>query len=255
MAESLQHKLDRVRRPRVQITYDVETNGAMQKTELPFVVGVMADLSAQPKEALRPLKERKFVNIDRDNFNDVLARSAPRLALKVDNKLTGAGDSKLAVELNFKTIEDFDPARVPEQADRNRSYFKQFLEGAVKPGQVVSKDVETNIKYWIGEIDKKLSAQLNEIVHAPEFQRLEGTWRGLHYLVQQSETGESLKLRVLNVTKRELGKDLEKAVEFDQSATFKKVYEDEYGQLGGEPYGMLLADYEFGRHPEDIEML
>src|SRR5258707_1085320 len=85
-SESLQHKLDRVRRPRVQITYDVETNGAMQKTELPFVVGVMADLSATPKESLKPLKERKFVPIDRDNFNDVMKRATPRLALKVQNK-------------------------------------------------------------------------------------------------------------------------------------------------------------------------
>src|ERR1700756_548697 len=103
MSESHQHKLDRVRRPRVQITYDVETGGAMQKVELPFVVGVMADLSAQTKETLRPLKERKFTNIDRDNFNDVLAKSAPRLAMKVQNRLTGE-DTKLAVELNFKSI-------------------------------------------------------------------------------------------------------------------------------------------------------
>jgi len=114
MAESMQHKLDRVRRPRVQISYDVETNGAMQKVELPFVVGVMADLSGQPKEALRPIKERKFTNIDRDNFNDVLAKSAPRLAMKAQNKLTG-DDTKLAVELNFKHIDDFEPARVAEQ--------------------------------------------------------------------------------------------------------------------------------------------
>jgi len=85
MSESLQHKLDRVRRPRVQITYDVETNGAMQKVELPFVVGVMADLSGQPKVAQRPIKERKFTNIDRDNFNDVLQKNAPRLAMKVEN--------------------------------------------------------------------------------------------------------------------------------------------------------------------------
>src|SRR5947209_7185629 len=114
MAESMQHKLDRVRRPRVQITYDVETGGAMQKVELPLVVGVMADLSAQPKDPLRPIKERKFANVDRDNFNDVLARAAPRLALKVDNKLTD-GDSKLAVELNFNSMDDFEPARVAAQ--------------------------------------------------------------------------------------------------------------------------------------------
>ena len=115
MSESLQHKLDRVRRPRVQITYDVETNGAMAKTELPFVVGVMADLSGSPKEALRPLKERKFTNIDRDNFNDVMSRCAPRVAMKVDNKLTGEADSKLAVELNFNHIDDFEPSRIAEQ--------------------------------------------------------------------------------------------------------------------------------------------
>lgn len=115
MSESLQHKLDRVRRPRVQITYDVETNGAMVKTELPFVVGVMADLSGQPKEALAPLKERKFVNIDRDNFNTVMTKAAPRLAFRVDNTLTGEKDTQMNVELNFKNIEDFEPARVAEQ--------------------------------------------------------------------------------------------------------------------------------------------
>src|SRR5262245_16456406 len=104
-----------------------------------------------------------------------------------------------------------------KEAERAKGYFKQFLEGVVKPGQVVSKDVETNIKYWIAEIDKKLSGQLNEVMHHPDFQKLEGTWRGLHYLTQQSETGESLKIRVLNVNKRELFKDLEKAAEFDQS--------------------------------------
>src|SRR5262249_54417494 len=125
----------------------------------------------------------------------------------------------------------------------------------VKPGMVVSKDAEQNIKFWIKEIDKKLSAQLNEVMHAPEFQKLESTWRGLHYLVMQSETGDNLKLRVLNVTKRELFRDLEKAVEFDQSQLFKKIYEEEYGQLGGEPYGLLMGDYEFSREPEEISLL
>jgi type VI secretion system protein ImpB len=114
MPESLQHKLDRVRRPRVQITYDVETGGAMKAVELPFVVGVLADLSGQPKEALRPLKERKAVNIDRDNFNEVLTRAGARLAMRVPNTLTDP-NSKLAVELNFKHIDDFEPARVAEQ--------------------------------------------------------------------------------------------------------------------------------------------
>ncbi len=119
---SLQHKLDRVRRPRVQITYDVETNGAMEKKELPFVVGVLADLSGQPSSPLRPLKERKAVIIDRDNFNEVMARATPRVATKVQNRLTDE-DTKLAVELNFKTMDDFDPGQRrragprPQEAD------------------------------------------------------------------------------------------------------------------------------------------
>jgi type VI secretion system protein ImpC len=142
-----------------------------------------------------------------------------------------------------------------KEADRAKGYFKQFLEGVVKPGQVVSKDVEANIKYWIGEIDKKLSAQLNEVMHHPEFQRLESTWRGLHYLVHQSETGTSLKIRVFNAKKAEIARDLERAVEFDQSQLFKRVYEEEYGILGGQPYGMLVGDYDFGRGAEDVDLL
>jgi type VI secretion system protein ImpC len=142
-----------------------------------------------------------------------------------------------------------------KERERAKDYFKQFVESVVKPGQIVSKDVETNIKFWISALDKKLSSQLNEIMHSADFQKLESTWRGLHYLVHQSETGENLKIRVLNVNKRDLFKDLEKAVEFDQSALYKKVYEEEYGQLGGEPYGMLVGDYEFSRHPEDVSLL
>jgi len=146
------------------------------------------------------------------------------------------------------------PQTTDEQT-RAKDYFRQFLDHVVQPGRVVSKDVETNIKTWIGQIDQKLSSQLDEILHDPVLQQLEGTWRGLHYLVDQSETGELLKLRVLNVKKRELFKDLEKAVEFDQSNLFKKIYEEEYGQLGGQPYGMLVGDYEFGRTAEDMSLL
>jgi type VI secretion system protein ImpC len=142
-----------------------------------------------------------------------------------------------------------------KERERNKDFVGQFLKQVVQPGQVISKDVEKNIKFWIAEIDKKLSAQLNEVMHAPEFQRLEASWRGLHYLVHQSETGENLKIRVLNCSKRDLFKDLERASEFDQSALFKKVYEDEYGVLGGTPYGLLLGDYEFSRHPEDVSLL
>jgi type VI secretion system protein ImpC len=142
-----------------------------------------------------------------------------------------------------------------QEAVLAKDYFRQFLDRLVKPGQVISKDVESSVKHWIGQIDQKLSAQLNEVMHDPGFQKLEGTWRGLHYLVHQSETGENLKVRVLNVTKKELFKDLERAAEFDQSALFKRIYEEEYGQLGGKPYGMLVGDYEFSRTSEDIGLL
>jgi type VI secretion system protein ImpB len=134
MADSLQHKLDRVRRPRVQITYDVETNGAMQKMELPFVVGVLADLSGKPSEALKPLKDRKVVNIDRDNFNDVLAKATPRAAFRVDNKLTDE-NTKIAVELNFRHMEDFEPAKVAQQV----APLRELLEMRNKLTQLMSK--------------------------------------------------------------------------------------------------------------------
>src|SRR5271156_5214308 len=165
-----------------------------------------------------------------------------------------AGQTVEAPNLLDQVIAATRPQSTIEQ-ERAKDYFRQFLDHAVKPGQVVSKDVEKNIKTWIAEIDNKLSAQMNEVLHDPALQQLEGTWRGLHYLVHQSETGENLKIRVLNVKKQELFKDLEKAVEFDQSNLFKKIYEEEYGQLGGQPYGMLLGDYEFGRSAEDVSLL
>ncbi len=112
--ESLQHTLDRVRAPRVQITYDVEIGDSIEMKEIPFVVGVLGDLSGNPDEPLPKLKDRKFVEIDRDNFDTVLAGMKPRLAFKVDNKLTD-DDSKMAVELRFKSMDDFHPERVAEQ--------------------------------------------------------------------------------------------------------------------------------------------
>ena len=157
MAESLQHKLDRVRRPRVQITYDVETNGAMQKVELPFVVGVMADLSGQPKDPLKPLKERKFVPIDRDNFNEVLEKAAPRLALKVPNRLAG-DESKLAVELNFKSLDDFDPARVAEQVGPLRELLQMRQQLSQLLGKMEGNDkLEGLLAEVLGNTEKALA--------------------------------------------------------------------------------------------------
>jgi type VI secretion system protein ImpB len=167
MADSQQKKVGRVRPPRVQITYEVETGGAMKKTELPFVVGVIADLSGAPKEALKPLKERAFVNIDRDNFNDVLKKSAPRLAMKVQNRLTDQ-DTKLAVELNFEHLEDFSPARVAAQVPA----LKELLDMRLRLTQLLSKmEGNDKLEQLLGDVlsntEKALALAKHEGIAAP----------------------------------------------------------------------------------------
>lgn len=145
--------------------------------------------------------------------------------------------------------------RDDEQREISRRQIGTLVEEVLKGTLVVSKNLEANINARIADIDALISKQLNTIMHHPDFQKLEGSWRGLHYLVQQTETSPMLKLRVMNVSKNDLRKDLERAVEFDQSALFKKVYEEEYGTFGGAPYGALIGDYEFGRHPQDLSLL
>src|SRR3954453_5337498 len=133
-SESTQHKLDRIRRPRVHLTYDVEVGGAIQLKELPFVVGVLADLSGKPEEPLPRLKDRKFVEIDRDNFNKVLAGMKPRLAYQVDNTLQKDG-SKLNVELRFNSMDDFEPEQVVKQVEP----LRKLLEARNRLTDLVSK--------------------------------------------------------------------------------------------------------------------
>jgi type VI secretion system protein ImpC len=143
------------------------------------------------------------------------------------------------------------------QTEKNRAkeLVQAFVDEAAKGSLVYRKDLMRSIQSCIKEIDEKLSKQLAAIMHHPDFQKLEGTWRGLNHLVMNSETGTQLKIRVLNASKRDLFKDLDRAVEFDQSQLFKKLYENEFGMPGGEPYGSLIGDYEFINHPEDIDML
>ena len=170
-----------------------------------------------------------------------------------ENELSGG-----AAVAEFSLMDQIlDETRAFDDTERvqNQTYIEQFVKKALESGSNVSSDVVNSINAWIAGIDRKLSEQLSEVMHSNEFQKLEGTWRGLHYLVQQSETGESLKIRVLNVKKNELQKDLEKAVEFDQSTLFRKCYEEEYGQLGGEPYGLLVGDYHFSRSADDVNLL
>jgi type VI secretion system protein ImpB len=133
-SESLQKKLDRVRKPRVHITYDVETEGASVIKELPFVVGVLGDFSGQPTEPLKPLKDRKFTQIDRDNFNDVMARMNPGLNLRVKNTLKDDG-SELGVQLKFHSMDDFSPENVAQQVEP----VKKLLETRDKLRDLLTK--------------------------------------------------------------------------------------------------------------------
>ena len=368
MAESVQKKLLRVRPPRVKITYDVETGGAIEARELPFIVGIFADLSSDKPAIEKPaLKERKFLEIDNAIFDDVMASISPGIELYyvgelLDHADTGAsgdaapasGDATAASEpkkhkaaLVFKQLDDFLPTQIVrrfeplnaifqarlalrdiqsqleaseeleillqetvEDSDRGNSLREAFskayppgnapkpedepkleavltgdlaalvpehlkaLEGdrlvafnrtmrevtaqlkdlvahRAKGPAVISKLIDTAV----ADHDKRLGFVLDQVLHAPEFQKLEATWRGLHYLVSKSETGQMLKLRVLNLTRDELATELAKAVEFDQSHIFKLIYEHEYGTLGGHPYSMLMGDYSFGRDHASMALL
>jgi len=161
--ESLQHKLDRVRPPRIQITYDVEVGGAIELKELPFVVGVLGDFTGKPEDPLAPLKDRKFVEIDPDNFNQVLAGMKPRLAFNVDNKMQDDG-SKIGVELKFSSIEDFEPDNIVQQVEP----LRKLVEARQKLSDLRSKmdgndKLESILQDIISNSDKQkeLSDQLN----------------------------------------------------------------------------------------------
>jgi len=142
-----------------------------------------------------------------------------------------------------------------EEQSRGKLWVKDLIQEVMNGQMTVSNDTEVMLNARIADLDKLISDQLNEVMHAPELQKLEGSWRGLNYLVQQTETSSSLKIKLMNVSKAELLKDFSKATEFDQSALFKKIYEEEYGTLGGNPFGALIGDYEFGRSPQDVELL
>jgi hypothetical protein len=141
------------------------------------------------------------------------------------------------------------------ERDRAQELIKALTEEALKGTVTFSRNLTMTFDRAITALDAKISEQLNAVIHHERFLKLEGSWRGLHYLVQNSETGTGLKIRLLQASKRELSRDLQRATEFDQSQLFKKIYENEFGTPGGEPYGSLIGDYEWSNHPDDIETL
>jgi type VI secretion system protein ImpC len=306
----------RSRPPRVQIEYDVDLYGAIKQVSLPFVVGVLSDLSGAEALPLPPLSERTFVEYTADNIDDRLRATRPRLSFTVANTLSGEG--LLAVSLEFEALGDFSPSavarRIPplEQLVDARDYISSLarrVEGRAAEGLIEGLLADAELRHTmspamvrqalqagfatdeagvaaldrsaqalhtalesvrsrraesigrlprlLAAVDRALSAQLDLILHHEEFQRLEGAWRGLHFLVSNTETDSMLKIRVLNVSKRELLSTLQRFAgsAWELSPLFQKIYTDEYTQLGGEPYGCLVGDYYYDHSPPDVLFL
>ena len=146
-------------------------------------------------------------------------------------------------------------ARDDFQKERAKDMIGEFVSQVMSGELTMSKDIDTTINARIAEIDRLITSQLNEVMHHEDFQKLEGSWRGLQHLVKNSLTSTQLKIRVMSATKKDLLKDFERALEFDQSALFRKIYEEEYGTFGGAPFGALIGDYEFSNHPQDMALL
>src|SRR5579862_8439431 len=176
-----------------------------------------------------------------------------------EKDLAATGATAVAEVDDFAALlkQNFKP-RSERAATEVENAVQTLVTQALADSSVVKGDVIDTIEGMIAQLDAKLSAQMNEIIHAPEFQQLESAWRGLHYLVFNSETDATLKIRILNVGKSELYRNLKNnfpGARWDQSPLFKSIYESEFGQLGGEPYGALVADYHFSQLPTDVQLL
>jgi type VI secretion system protein ImpC len=179
-----------------------------------------------------------------------MAETQQQTSAEAQPQAIEAGDFSALLRKEFKPKTD-EAREAVEQAVRT------LAQQALSQTKLVSPDVVKSIEAIIAELDRKLTEQVNRILHHEDFQKLEGAWRGLHHLVNNTETDEMLKIRVMNITKAELGKTLKwyKGTNWDQSPIFKRVYEEEYGQFGGEPFGCLVADYYFDHSPPDVELL
>jgi type VI secretion system protein ImpC len=156
------------------------------------------------------------------------------------------------VSLLDSIVEQSRVAKSDSERERAKDIIGELASQVLSGTVVVSDNLSATLDARVAELDRLISQQLSAIMHAPEFQKLESTWRGLNYLVKETSTGQTIKIKALNATKRDLTKDFKTAIEFDQSALFKKVYEEEFGTFGGAPFGALIGDYEVTRQPEDM---
>lgn len=209
-------------------------DGSGTERELPFVIGVLGDFAGMRYTASR-LRDRQFLTIDRDNFTAVLASLQPRVCFSILDRATG---DKVAVDLTFCSLADFEPASLVQRIEPRRALRESALP-----------DARDTVRRY-----------LDGILHAPAFQAIESVWRGLWFLVSRTQTSETLKIKVLDASKKDLLRDLQRAPEFDQSELFKKVNEKASGHLHegpfhDEPFALLIGDYAFSRRGEDIELL
>ena len=167
----------------------------------------------------------------------------------------GAAAAAVTTEATTSLLDQVIGATRQTERDRTEELIRALTEEALKGTVTFDRNLAVTVKRAVAEIDRKVSEQLNEIMHNERFLKLEGSWRGLHYLVMNSETNATLKIRMLQLSKKEMARDLQRAIEFDQSQLFKKIYENEFGSPGGSPYGTLIGDYEWTAHPDDVETL
>src|ERR671919_69699 len=170
--------------------------------------------------------------------------------------VTSAVEAVGVTDFDSLLRKEFKP-KTDEAKEAVERAVRTLAEQALSQTKLISTDVIKSIEAIIAQLDKKLSEQINLILHHEDFQKLEGAWRGLHYLVNNTETDEMLKIRFMNISKSDLGKTLKryKGTNWDQSPIFKQIYEAEYGQFGGEPFGCLVGDYYFDHTPADVELL
>lgn len=171
------------------------------------------------------------------------------------NAVNQTSEMGVAQAQTLSLLEQAIGATKQTESDRAVELIRTLAEEALKGTVTWNKNLTVTFTQAISALDQMISGQLSEIMHQPDFQKLEGSWRGMHHLVMNSETSATLKIRMLNLSKKDLHRDLSKAVEFDQSQIFKKIYESEFGTPGGEPYGVMIGDYEFSNHPADVETL
>ena len=304
MSDNIQKKISRNRPPRVQITYDLELEGAQIKKELPCVIGLIANLTGEIDEnnAIPIYSQRKFVLIDQDNVDDVFAKSKPMAKANLGLDL----EKQSSCLINFKTIKDLHPEyimkNIPIMNERyekrlklsdlltrilNNEKMLEIAELLVKDNKSKPEDLfkdypfineeqktyildifsllseiqneQNNVILKIQDVitiyDQELTILLNQFLHSKSYKDLESSWLGIRYMLNNLELGESLKIRVLNATFKEINEDLVRALAFDQSFLFKKLYEEEYGTYGGEAYTCLLVDKLIEKNQEDFFFL